>query len=194
MRIQDKLDHNGDHYPTESFKIAYVIARLGGEASQHVSIRRRYCSYSTVDELLSHLIDLYEVPLSILRDTHKRAYHKMTQGDRPFMEFYRDFMKCAEQMNDLPNHDIDIDIGDLIHKSELRWCDKSTATSIKVDMQIENRDPKTRLRKWIMGTQLHYQQFVEDLAEKKAARFAEQYAKAKAQADKERGLIHCLCT
>ncbi len=54
-------------------------------------------------------------------------------------------------------------------------------------MQIENRDPKARLRKWIMGTQLHYQQFVEDLAEKKAARFAEQYAKAKAQADTKRG-------
>lgn len=54
-------------------------------------------------------------------------------------------------------------------------------------MQIENRDPKARLRKWIMGTQLGYQQFVEDLAEKKAARFAEQFAKAKAEADAKKG-------
>ncbi len=187
MRIQDKLNHNGDHYPTESFKIAYVIARLGGGASQHVSVRRRYRSYSTAKELLDHMTDLYEVPFTVIRQTQQRVYKRMEQGNRPFMEFYRDLMKCAEQINGLPNHDIDVDMSDLIYKSELRWCDKSTATSIKIDMQIENRDPKARLRKWIMGTQLGYQQFVEDLAEKKAARFAEQFAKAKAEADAKKG-------
>lgn len=129
MRIQDKLDHNGDHYPTESFKIAYVIARLGGEASQHVSTRRRYRSYSTVHELLSHLIDLYEVPLSILQDTHKRAYDKMTQGNQSFLEFYRDFMKCAE-------HDTPSDASlmrDLARKSELRLCNQWMASAMSID-------------------------------------------------------------
>ena len=68
MRIQDKLDHNDDHYPLELFKIAYIIVRLERETSQHVSIRRRYRSYSTVNELLDHLIDLYEVSLFIIED------------------------------------------------------------------------------------------------------------------------------
>ena len=52
MRIQDKLAHNGDHYPTESFKIAYIITRLGGDARGHVSTRRRFTSYESVDDLL----------------------------------------------------------------------------------------------------------------------------------------------
>lgn len=38
-----------------------------------------------------------------------------------------------------------------------------------------------------MRTQLDYQHFAEDLAEKKAARFAEQYARAKAEADAKKG-------
>ena len=33
MRIQDKLNYNGDHYSLELFKIAYIIARLEGEIS-----------------------------------------------------------------------------------------------------------------------------------------------------------------
>ena len=70
MRILNKLDHNTNHYSLESFKIAYIIARLGGEASQHVSVRRRYRSYSIVNELLDYLIDLYEVSLFIIEDTN----------------------------------------------------------------------------------------------------------------------------
>ena len=38
-----------------------------------------------------------------------------------------------------------------------------------------------------MRKQLDYQQFAEGLAEKKAKRFAEQYAKAKAEADAKKG-------
>ena len=70
MRIQDKLDHNDDYYPHESFKIAYIIARLEGETSQHVSFKRRHRSYSTVNELLNHLIDLYEISLFIISHTN----------------------------------------------------------------------------------------------------------------------------
>ena len=77
MRIQDKLAHNGDHYPTESFKIAYIITRLGGDASGHVSTRRRFMSYDSVDGLLDHLTDLYEVPLDIVRLMHRRTYYTM---------------------------------------------------------------------------------------------------------------------
>ena len=68
MRILNKLNHNNNHYPLELFKIAYIITRLERETSQHVSIRRRYRSYSTVNELLDHLVDLYEVSLFIIKD------------------------------------------------------------------------------------------------------------------------------
>ena len=70
MRIQDKFDHNDDHYPTESFKIVYVVSRLGGKVSQHVSVRRRCRPYSIVNELLDYLIDMYEVPLPIVRENY----------------------------------------------------------------------------------------------------------------------------
>ena len=34
LRILDKLEHNGDHYPSKSFKIAYVATRLSGKAAR----------------------------------------------------------------------------------------------------------------------------------------------------------------
>ena len=119
MRMQDKLNHNDNHYPLESFKIAYIIARLGGEASQHVSIRRRYRSYSTVNELLDHLVDLYEVPLLIIKDTNWRAFEKITQGNQSFLDFYRVFMKFASRYAFEANL-----IRHLARKSELRSIDQ----------------------------------------------------------------------
>ena len=124
MRIQDKLTHNGDHFLTDAFKIAYVVARLGGEASHHVSIRRRYRSYPTTDALLNHLSNIYEVPLSIIRQTHQRTYSRMSQGSQPFLKFYGDFMIYVEyESNFKDTNDI---IRDLREKSELRLCDAFT--------------------------------------------------------------------
>ena len=126
MRIQDKLTHNGDHFLTDTFKIAYVVARLKGEASQHVSIRRRYRSYSTVDDLLNHLSNVYEVPLSVLRETYQHAYDKISQGSQLFLKFYGDLIKYTEcdfrnnSLNDLRNDSL---INDIRKKSELRLYD-----------------------------------------------------------------------
>lgn len=41
LRIQDQLIHNGDHYPYETFKLVYIMTRLCGEASKHVTLKRR---------------------------------------------------------------------------------------------------------------------------------------------------------
>ena len=177
MRIQDKLTHNGDHFLTDAFKIAYVVARLGGEASHHVSTRRRYRSYSTTDVLLDHLSNIYEVPLSIIRQTHQRTYRKMSQGSQPFLKFYGDFMICAEhESNFKDTNDI---VRDLQQKSELRLCDALTMCGKNWTIP--------QLKENIMRKQLNYQEFAEELAEKKAKRFAEQYAKAKAEADAKKG-------
>ena len=135
MRMQDKLNHNDDHYPLELFKIAYIIARLGGETSQHVSIKRRYRSYSIVNELLDHLVDLYEVPLPIIEDTNWRAFEKITQGNQPFSDFYRAFMKFASRYAfeaNLMRH--------LARKSELRSIDQDDALNtyiMKTKLQLK---------------------------------------------------------
>ena len=97
MRIQDKLTHNGDHFLTESFKIVYVITRLGGEAAGSTSLRRRQRLYSSVSDLLSHLSDSYEKSLSMVQQEYRHAYGKLKQQDKqPFSEFYIEFMKYAE--------------------------------------------------------------------------------------------------
>ena len=126
MRIQDKLTHNGNHFLTDTFKIAYVIARLKGEVSQHVSIRRRYRSYSTVDNLLNHLSNVYKIPLSILRETYQHTYDKISQGNQPFLKFYDNLIKYIEynfrnnSLNDLRNNSL---MNDIRKKSKLRLCD-----------------------------------------------------------------------
>ena len=71
MRIQDKLTHNDNHFPTDTFKITYIIARLREEASQHISARRRHSSYSSINNLLDHLSNVYEIPLSIIKDIYR---------------------------------------------------------------------------------------------------------------------------
>ena len=60
LRIQDKLTHNSDHYPSESFKVAYVMTCLGGEASMHTTLKRRQKSLSS-NELLDMLSDFYRL-------------------------------------------------------------------------------------------------------------------------------------
>ena len=59
--IQEKLTHNSDHYPSESFnKVVYVMTRLGGEASKHTTLKRRQKALSS-NELLDMLSDLYRL-------------------------------------------------------------------------------------------------------------------------------------
>ena len=116
MRIQDKLVYNDDYYPTESFKIVYIITRLGGDVSGHVSIRRRFTPYDSVNDLLDYLTDLYEVSLNIVRLMHRRTYYIIAQGDQLFLNFYREFRKCVE----CTSYNEKGLIENLIQKSELK--------------------------------------------------------------------------
>ena len=95
LRIRDKLTINKDHYPSEHSQIAYVITRLGGKAIEHTLPRRRTRgpNYHSADEVLSHLGDIYEPTLEVLEAVNRDAFATLEQGDRPFLEFYSDFMK-----------------------------------------------------------------------------------------------------
>lgn len=95
LRITDKLTHNQDHFPTKSFKIAYVISRLGGKTIEHTSPRRRRRPYQTVDELLEHMSDLYETPLSLIDLQDSRDLKKLRQ-EKSFQEFYAEFSRCSD--------------------------------------------------------------------------------------------------
>ena len=170
MRIQDKLAHNGDHYPTESFKIAYIITRLGGDASGHVSIRRRFTPYDSVDGLLDHLSDLYEVSLSILGTTHRRAYRAMTQEDQPFLEFYRQFRRSAEYTW---NKEEDL-IEDLRQKSTLKY-DQMWASFGRKWTIAEYKES-------LMTLQDSNEQEAQHKAAKKARKLAKQFALARIEA------------
>ena len=86
IRIQDKLTHNSDHYPSESFKVARITSRLSGEASKYISLKRRQKFYSS-GELLDLLSDLYETPPSIIYTENSHAYHHLKQENRPFSAF-----------------------------------------------------------------------------------------------------------
>ena len=52
-----------------------MITRLGGDISGYVFIRRRFTTYNSVNDLLDHLTDLYEISLTIVRLMHRRTYY-----------------------------------------------------------------------------------------------------------------------
>ena len=95
LRIRDKLIVNKDHYPSEYSQIAYIITRLGGKAIEHTLRKRRTNSYHSADQLLSQLTDIYEPTLEVIDDVNRDTFYALKQGDRPFPEFYSDFMKHA---------------------------------------------------------------------------------------------------
>ena len=97
LRIQDKLVINKDHYPSEHSQIAYIITRLGGKAIEHTLRKRRTNSYHSTAQLLSQLSDIYEIPSEVVETIDREAFSVLEQGDRPFSEFYSDFMKHSPE-------------------------------------------------------------------------------------------------
>ena len=95
LRIKDKLLINKDHYPSEHSQVAYIFTRLGGKAIEHTLRKRRTSSYHSADDVLYHLSDIYEPTPQVIKETDHEAYYALEQGDRPFLEFYSDFMKHA---------------------------------------------------------------------------------------------------
>ena len=58
LRIQDKLTYNGDHYPSDSFKVAYITTRLSGEARSFITFVRRHKALSNDNLSSEELLDL----------------------------------------------------------------------------------------------------------------------------------------
>ena len=96
----DKLRYNADHFAgtenSEGFKIAYIVSRLGGEASTQTLWRRQYKPYCSVTELLDHLTDLYGIHPEIAKDICRQEFNKVEQApEQSFDEFYRAVVKYS---------------------------------------------------------------------------------------------------
>ena len=184
MAIQDKLTHNGDHYPSESFKIAYVSSRISGEPLKHISFRRRNRPYSRVDEMLDYLSDLYETPLATLEQDHSRAYSKLKQQEQqPFKEFYVDFMKYTEHMrgDEKPGslekylvHGLRKRLSSRLRKAAVNWSGLD--------------DTLSGYKQRLLQVEYSQQWNDQERLEKKTKAFAEQYTKAKAESEANRAI------
>ena len=109
----DKLRCNADHFAgtenSEGFKIAYIVSRLGGEASTQTLWRRQYKPYRSTTELLDHLTDLYGIHPEIAKDMCRQEFNKVEQApEQSFDEFYRAFVKYSVFRNE----------DDLVHEME----------------------------------------------------------------------------
>ena len=177
IKIQDKLTYNSDHYPGEGFKVAYIMARLSGEASKHISLKRRQRSDHTCKELLDLLSDLYETPLSVIYKENSHTYHHLKQGNRPFAAFYKDFVRCSEQgpdremAEDLKVWDLEDRLKERLREPLASCCKEWTISDLKV--YLTRLDQSQRM-------------MAENLAQQKAQAFAVQYAKARAEAEAKR--------
>ena len=55
--------------------------------------RRRDNLYRCLNDLLDHLSDIYKKPLLTTERINRNALRSVRQNNRPFLEFYSDFMK-----------------------------------------------------------------------------------------------------
>ena len=115
FRMLDKLRYNADHFTgtnneeREGFKIAYIVSRLGGEASTQTLWRRQYKPYCSTTELLDHLTDLYGIHPEIAKDMCRQEFNKVEQApEQSFDDFYRAFIKYSVFRNE----------DDLVHEME----------------------------------------------------------------------------
>ena len=108
LRIRNKLILNGDHYPTEAFKIKYTVSRLSGKAIKYIVLKRRTNSYYSADELLDQLGDIYKIPLVVIyRENWEALSELRQQEDQSFPDFYSEFIKIAANACD-PDFNIDL--------------------------------------------------------------------------------------
>ena len=88
LAINDRLQTNYDHYPTDSSKVIFMCTSLGGDALQHARARRERNSadpYQTPDDVFEHLGGIYgEVDK---QGKARREYKATYQGSNRFGAF-----------------------------------------------------------------------------------------------------------
>jgi hypothetical protein len=97
LRMDNKLEANHDHYPTESLRIAYIMDRTKGDAARHVTPRMKKDhpeAYKTAEEVFTHLAEVYEDPEKQQKAKNEFRTLKMENG-HDFQRFRTDFLHLA---------------------------------------------------------------------------------------------------
>ena len=180
LKILDKLTLNNDHYPSESFKIAYVLTRLGGKAVQHTIFRRRSNTnkpYLTVQDLLDHMRDVYETPIYLIED--ERFWHGQTmkQGNRSFAEFYAEFIQIFGHRGYSDEHLF----------FQLQWRLNPQLFEHFLNSAGINEPSFSKQKDLLLQMDIGHRLIEKNSAicekQRKSETFAKQYAKAKAEAE-----------
>ena len=176
LRIRNKLILNGDHYPTEAFKIEYTVSRLGGKAVEYTLLRRRSStnSYHSADELLDQLGDIYETPPKNIFTTNYDALNNLRQQEsQPFPDFYSEFMRIAGNID--ANFDLDL-VWKLQNKVTRRLQKRL------FNFLFDNPNPSlSQLKERLMTLDLSDRDWAAREERHKAMEFASQYDKAVAE-------------
>jgi Zinc knuckle len=113
LQLQDKLEVNADHFPTERARRAYVFSRTGGDAQTH--LRPRYTNtsvnpFESAEDMIQHLASIYEDPFKV---QNARLDYKalMMKPSEKFTEFQTKFLHLAGQAQ-IPEADLMPDLFD----------------------------------------------------------------------------------
>ena len=95
-----KLTVNSQYYPDADDQMAYVLSMLGGTAANHCLVRAKPTAkkpFIDAYDILEHLdrrFEDHDKP-----SNNRRAYKALTQGRRPFREFYSDLLLLAGELD-----------------------------------------------------------------------------------------------
>ena len=96
--IQDKLDMNADHFPSDLEQAKYVIGRTGGKAKGAITSHRvgdpDY--FQNAQSVITLLTSLFGDPDK--ENRYRRDYTRLYQGNTPFNEFYMEFRKLTSYL------------------------------------------------------------------------------------------------
>ena len=157
------------------------MTRLGGEASKHITLKRRQRSLSS-KELLDILSDLYETPLSVIYKENRHVLDYLKQADKqPFSAFYTEFTRYSEQGHVRSEEMRVFDLEDRL-KEELR----EPFVSVGCHKPWTISDSKAYLIKLDQSQRITAERVAQDKAQAFAAQYARANAEAKANAKRSR--------
>lgn len=146
-KISDKLDVNGDHWPDDKGKLAYIHTRLGGDAALATQGRRQKNAsnpYNTPEDLLEDLAELYEDPDK--EENARRKYVNLVQGTRKFAEFCNELQRLASIL-EYQEKQVIADLKDRLHPSlrrALAILDKQPSTMVHLRKHLTRLDNEFR--------------------------------------------------
>lgn len=102
-KMKRKFEANPDYHSTEILRIAYVEARVQGDAAKHLNARLHpdaVNKFKTADEMFQVLRNIYgnKHRKEEARKEYRNIRQAFKDGGQPFNEFYADFSQLALEL------------------------------------------------------------------------------------------------